>query len=133
MLSNGESREGPQRERRACAREEVDSEASIYLIDLRALVVGRVMDVSLSGCCIRSKARFPVGIYRRVEVEFKLGGTPFRLAGVVQSLPDRYTVGIRLLDLSERKREQLSELMQDLERARERVSSATEEPPADVR
>ena len=78
---------------------------------------GRILDVSLSGCRIRSMERFPVGIYRRVEVEFILDGMPFRLPGVIQSIHDRFTVGIRFVDLSERKREQLSMLMEEMEPA----------------
>ena len=57
------------------------------------------------------------GIDRRVEVEFSLDGMPFRLAGVVQALHDAYAIGIRLLDLSQRKPEQLAALMEDLEEA----------------
>jgi hypothetical protein len=92
----------------------------VFLLDVRSRIEGRILDVSLSGCRIRSKERFPVGIYRRVEVEFTLDGLPFRMAGVVQSLHDRYTVGIRLLDLSERKRDQLMTLIEELEEAARR-------------
>ena len=117
-------------ERRRYARLWVDSVATVFLLDLRARVPGRIVDVSLGGCRIRSQERFPVGIYRRVEVEFTLDGMPFRLAGVVQALHDAYTIGIRLLDLSERKREQLAALMEELEEAERRESGANEEPAA---
>jgi hypothetical protein len=95
----------------------VNSEASVFLLDVRSRVMGRVLDVSLGGCRIRANERFPVVIYRRVEVEFTLDGLPFRLAGVVQSVHDRYTVGIRLLDLSDRKRAQLMMVIDELEEA----------------
>jgi hypothetical protein len=98
----------------------VDSAATVFLVDLRIRVPGRVVDVSLGGCRIKSPERFPVGIYRRVEVEFTLDGLPFRLAGVVQSLHDPHTIGIRPLDLSERKREQLTALTEELEEAEQR-------------
>jgi hypothetical protein len=110
----------------------VDSEASVFLVDLRTRIKGRIVDVSLSGCRIRSQERFPVGIYRRVEVEFALDGLPFRLAGVVQSLHDRYTIGIRLLDLSERKRAQLVALMEELDAAQRLESGENEEPRAEI-
>lgn len=103
------------RERRKHSRHLVNSSASILLIDVRSKIKGRILDVSLSGCRIRSEERFPVGIYRRVEVEFVLDGLPFHLGGVVQSVHDRFTVGIRFLDLSERKREQLTVLLLELE------------------
>ena len=54
-----------------------------------------------------------------METEFKLDGMPFRLAGVVQSLHDKFTVGIRFLDMSPRKREQLQELMQEIAEMKE--------------
>lgn len=103
------------RERRQQRRHSVDSTATVFLVDVRSNVRGRILDVSLSGCRIRSEERFPVGIYRRVEVEFILDGLPFRLPGVVQSIHDRCTVGIRFVDLSDRKREQLTLLMEELE------------------
>ncbi len=108
----------PGRERRAQARHTVDNRAVIYLIDVAARVQGRILDLSMSGCRIRTDERFPVGIYRRVETEFKCDGLPFRLAGVVQSLHDKITVGIRFLDMSLRKREQLVQLMGEIEEMR---------------
>jgi hypothetical protein len=113
-----------------CARHAVDSDASVFLLDLRSLIKGRIVDVSLSGCCIRSTERFPVGIFRRVEVEFRLGGMPFRLGGVVQSVHDRFTIGIRLLDLSDRKREQLATLIEELDGA-ERLEDAADHDQCD--
>lgn len=107
------------RERREQSRHVVDSRATIYFVDVRAQVAGRILDVSLSGCRIRTDERFPVGIYRRVETEFTLDGLPFRLGGVVQSIHDKFTVGIRFLDMSVRKRGQLEELIEEMDRNRE--------------
>jgi hypothetical protein len=53
---------------------------------------------------------------------------PFRLPGVVQSMHDRNTIGIRLLNLSERKREQLTMLMEELEEAEQQESVADDGP-----
>ncbi len=106
-----------QSERRSQPRYAVDTQASLFFIDVRARIAGRILDLSMSGCRIRSEGRFPVGIYRRVETEFKVDGLPFRLAGVVQSLHDKFTVGIRFLDVSPRKREQLAQLMEEMEEA----------------
>lgn len=129
MPPSGDTPKSEGRERRASARVAVDSAAAVFLLDVRSRIEGRVLDVSLGGCRIRSTERFPVGIYRRVEVEFTLDGLPFRLAGVVQSVHDRYTIGVRLLDLSDRKREQLAALIKDLEEARRAES---EKPKAEV-
>ena len=105
------------RERRSQQRRAVDGRATVFFVDVGDQTVGRIVDVSLSGCRIRTEQRFTVGIYRRVETEFKLDGLPFRLPGVVQSLHDKFTVGIRFLDVSARKREQLAQLMEEIEEA----------------
>jgi hypothetical protein len=117
------------RERRAQSRCEVDTSAVIHLINVGSRVNGRIVDLSLGGCRIRTMDHFPVGIYTRVETEFRLEGLPFRLAGVIQAVHDRgrFNIGIRFLDMSERKREQLEQLIceiEDLGGAREFASAA---------
>lgn len=102
------------RERRQVQRHGVDSTATVFLLEVRANVRGRILDVSIGGCRIRFEEKFPVGIYRRVEVEFLLDGLLFRLPGVVQSLHDPFTAGIRFVDLSERKREQLLFVIEEI-------------------
>ena len=95
-------------------REAVDTHAVIRLINLAADVHGRIVDISLGGCHIHTNQCFPVGIFRRVEVEFCIDGLPFRFAGVTQAIYDSFNVGIRFLDLSERKREQLLQLIDEI-------------------
>lgn len=102
------------RERRSQTRHAVDCTAKIFLVTVMAWVRGRIIDVSMSGCRIRCDENFAVGIYRRVEVEFILDGLPFRLPGVVQAVHDKITVGIRFIDLSERKNEQLSMVIEEM-------------------
>ena len=105
-------------ERRAESRHTVDTTANILLVKVASRIPGRILNLSLSGCRIRTNEQFPVGIYTRVETEFHLEGLPFRLGGVVQTLQDRQQVGIRFLDMSERKREQLSQLIAEIEQMR---------------
>jgi c-di-GMP-binding flagellar brake protein YcgR len=107
------------RERRVQAREEVNTTAVIFLINVASRLQGRILDLSLSGCRIRADERFPVGIYTRVETEFRLEGLPFRLGGVVQAIHDRHTVGIRFLDMSSRKREQVTQLIEEIRQMKE--------------
>src|ERR1039458_3637928 len=57
------------RERRLQSRHEVDTSAAILLINVGSLLQGRIVDLSLSGCRIRTEERFPLGIYTRVETE----------------------------------------------------------------
>lgn len=103
------------RYRRGSARHDVDTSASILLVNVGSTLRGRILDLSLGGCRIRTDERFPVGIYTRVETEFRLEGLPFRLGGVIQAIHDRNTVGIRFLDLSERKRQQVLDLIGEIE------------------
>jgi c-di-GMP-binding flagellar brake protein YcgR len=108
------------RERRAQSRHEVDTSATILLIKIGSQVRGRILDLSLGGCRIRTDEAFPVGIYTRVEVEFRLEGLPFRLGGVIQAVHDRdrRNAGIRFLDMSDRKRSQVEQLIDEIEEVR---------------
>jgi hypothetical protein len=103
------------RERRAQSRHEVDTTAIIFLINIGCRLQGRILDLSVGGCRIRTDERFPVGIYTRVETEFHLEGLPFRLGGVIQAIHDRRHVGIRFLDVSDRKRKQVEQLIGEIE------------------
>jgi PilZ domain len=105
-------------ERRTQTRYEVDTSAVILLINVGSRLSGHILDLSRAGCSIRTDERFPVGIYTRVETEFRFRGESFRLGGVVQAIHDRRVVGIRFLDLSDRKREQVRELIDEIEKMR---------------
>ena len=111
-------------ERRQHSRHAVDDTATIVLVKVASRIEGRIVDLSLGGCRIRCARPFPVGIYTRVEVEFRIEGLSFKLAGVVQAIHDRETVGIRFLDVSQRKSDQLAQLMEELKVSREREDSA---------
>jgi c-di-GMP-binding flagellar brake protein YcgR len=102
------------RERRTQPRTAVDSAATLILVKTGARLKGRILDLSVGGCRIRSEQRFSLGIYTRVETEFRFGGLPFLLAGVIQAVHDPFTLGIRFLDVSQRKREQVEQLVAEL-------------------
>jgi len=112
------------RDRRAQSRMTVDTSADILLINIGCHLAGRIQDLSVGGCRIHTDERFPVGIYTRVETEFRLEGLPFRLSGVIQAVHDqhRQLVGIRFLDMSSRKREQVEQLIKEIEEARKHQS-----------
>ena len=116
------------RERRVQSREDIDTSAVIHLINVAARLPGRILDLSLGGCRIRTDERFPVGIYTRVETEFRLEGMPFRLGGVIQAIhdPERRNVGIRFVDMSERRREQIEQLIEEIQELRELGTEGTE-------
>jgi c-di-GMP-binding flagellar brake protein YcgR len=112
------------RERRVQARCDVDTSAIIHLVKIGSRLAGQIRDLSPAGCRIHATERFPVGIYTRVEVEFRLQGTPLLLGGVVQAIHGRNDVGIRFLEVSARKREQLTELIGEIKEMRESGGSA---------
>jgi hypothetical protein len=117
------------RDRRTQSRHDVDTSAVIFLVNVGSRVRGRILNLSVGGCRIRTDEKFPVGIYTRVETEFHLEGLPFRLGGVVQAIQDRLHVGIRFLDMSERKRGQLEQLIEEIEELREREKNQEGQAP----
>ena len=96
-------------------RNEIDTTAVIHLVDLAAKVDGRIVDISHGGCRVLTHRPFPLGAFRRVEVEFYIDSVPFRFPGVTQTIYDPRSVGIRFLDLSDRKKEQLHALLSDIQ------------------
>jgi len=102
-------------DKRAHGRHVVDTSAKLFLVKTGICMEGRILNLSQGGCKLRTEERFNVGIYVRVEAEFYLHGLPFRLAGVSQAIVDRNTLGVRFLDMSDRKREQLTELIAEIE------------------
>jgi c-di-GMP-binding flagellar brake protein YcgR len=103
--------------RRSHSRHDVDTRVNLTLVRGAISMPGHILNLSQGGCRLRTDERFNVGIHTRVEAEFHLHGLPFRLAGVSQAIMDRNTIGIRFLDMSERKREQLTELIAEIHEA----------------
>ncbi len=121
------SSQPPHPERRREPRQPIDTSAVLYLVGMGSKIHGRILNISLGGCCIRTDERFSLGIYRRIEAEFCLQGLALRVAGVTQSITDRRRVGIRFLDVSERKRSQLAQLIEEIKEhlAAEQASEST--------
>ncbi len=117
-------------ERRKEPRHTVDGSAVLTILSNAVHLRGRIVDISMNGCQFRTDDCFPMGIYSRAEIEFELDNLPFRLACVTQSLHRRNRVGVRFLDMSERKREQLTELIAGLEEllAKERAAANPGDP-----
>jgi hypothetical protein len=116
--AQAESHASAGRERRQQSRHELSSSATILLVSAGSKLQGHILDMSVTGCRIRTDERFPAGIYTRVETEFRLEDLPLRLGGVIQSIYDLNTVGIRFLDLNEREREQVLGLIGEIEQSR---------------
>lgn len=109
--------------RRAHPRFAIGDEASLLLVNHGASLPCRILDLSLGGCRIHTHDRFVAGMMVRVEVILKVFGMPFRLPGVTQWTNRKHLIGVRFIDLSDRKREQLALLIEELR--------AQEQGPAD--
>ncbi len=101
-------------EKRRHQRYVVDSSATVHLINTGLRLRGRIENLSPAGCRIRTEQPFTVGIYIRAEVDFHLDGQHFRLPAVTQAVHDKHTVGIRFLEMSTRKHDQLMALIEEL-------------------
>src|ERR1039458_3254325 len=91
------------RNRRKQPRYSVETIVAVLLVEIGSTLRGRIQDLSLSGCRVRIDEFFPVDLNMRVETEFRLAGLPLRLGGVIQAIHGRDTIGIRFLELSDRK------------------------------
>jgi hypothetical protein len=100
--------------RRAHPRYRVDEHASLLLVHQGTTVEGRMIELSLGGCRIRTAERFLAGTMVRVEVVCKVLGVAVRFCGVTQWTDGKHQVGIRFLDLSPRKWEQMLQLVDEL-------------------
>lgn len=102
------------RDRRVHARESIDTSAILFVVKSGSRIDGRIVNLSPGGCCVQASDRFTLGIYTRVEVEFRLQGLPLRLGGVIQAVREQRVIGVRFLDMSERKHAQVAELIAEI-------------------
>jgi c-di-GMP-binding flagellar brake protein YcgR len=102
-------------ERRAYSRQKVDSKAVIFLINAGGQLRGRLLDLSLNGCRVKSDERSPVSTHTRVNVELLLDGLLFRLNGVIEANEDQRILRIRFEETSGRQREQVGQLMERMQ------------------
>jgi hypothetical protein len=121
-MSRPEMNENPQteaapakpRNRRATQRKPVDESAELRLLHPSCVLPCKILDISLGGCRVRTQDRFLAGIMSRVEVCFSLKGVSFRLTGVTQWTDRRNLVGIRFLEMTERRTAALSEALSEI-------------------
>lgn len=114
------------RERRASPRHQVDAKAYLLLVKSGSALRGKILNLSPIGCRIHCDEKIKIGIYTRVETEFYLEGMSFLLAGAIQAKHSAHDVGIRFLDVSPRKQEQIHQLIRDLEELQSTPRPATD-------
>jgi c-di-GMP-binding flagellar brake protein YcgR len=103
------------RERRAFPRQTVDSAVIVSLLNVGGQLRGQLLDLSLSGCRVRTDERSAVNAKTRVNVELLLDGVLFRLDGVIEGNEDQRNLRIRFQDMSGHQREKLARLMKDMQ------------------
>jgi hypothetical protein len=86
----------------------------------------KIIDVSLSGCCVRTERQFLPGNLAHVEVVLPIMGLVLRMVGTTQWLTRNNLIGVRFSHSSSRSRNQLAGLLTCLvdQNAAEEVKAA---------
>jgi c-di-GMP-binding flagellar brake protein YcgR len=107
-------KQGP--ERREHPRYEVDCVMRLASLKGSVDMPGRLVNLSAGGCKVLTDTRFLAGSLVRVEVQFRLRGIQFRFTGVTQGSRSGRSFAIRFLDISPRRREELDEVLAELDK-----------------
>jgi len=105
--------EGALRERREHPRVRCKGVGEIRILPDGPRIVGTLINLSLGGCCIASETKIPAKLKQILEVQLTACDFRLRLAAEVRRL-DAATVGIKFLDVSGRKEEQICYLIDEL-------------------
>jgi hypothetical protein len=85
---------------------------------------GVLADLTQEGCRFQTLNAFASGIHARVEVDFNMRGLPFLLPGVTEDVRNKNMVEIRFLEMSYRKKIELTELLDELREEARKKSAA---------
>jgi hypothetical protein len=94
--------------------EEGEWPAILSLLKDNSHLNGAIVGLSQEGCSFRTAQPFTGGIQIRVEVDFQVRGLHFLLAGAVVDVRGKRTVDMRFHELSNRKRTELADLIEEL-------------------
>jgi len=94
--------------------EEGEYPAVLHFLKDDSQLAGNMVDLSLEGCMVGMNEPFARGTRIRVEVEFEMRGLHFRLLGVTKAIHGKRTVEILFLEMSRRKREDLTQVISEL-------------------
>lgn len=101
-------------DRRAHQRLLCKGGAEIHIYPERMRAVGSVANLSAQGCSIEADKKMPLLPHERVEVHLHLHGLTVQLAGIVRYMENNERVGIEFIDVSKRKAEQISQLIEEI-------------------
>jgi hypothetical protein len=99
---------------RAMSWEDGEWPVDVRSLDGRLRLSGSFVDLSLNGCSVHTPGPYSGEFHLPVEVSFRLHGLPFLLAGVVLTVDDASTIGIRFTAMSSRRRDDLVQLIAEL-------------------
>lgn len=106
------------RERRRSPRLECSGNANVRMLNLDSedsvQFQGRILNLSLLGCCIETEIPTALRINDQLEVYFQLNGFPLLLMGIAKSIHTPQKIGIEFLEVSPRKQDQLKYILNDL-------------------
>jgi hypothetical protein len=98
------------RDRRANERYEIDAPGGC--LNYRGVQYPcLIVDVSLSGCCVRTEKHFEPGNLAHVEIVLPIQGMVLRMVGTTQWTTRKNLIGIRFLHASSRSKNQLASLL----------------------
>jgi len=109
-----EGRPSEQQERRAYPRLAVEESTAIVTLEHGVGFRCSVLDLSMTGCRLRTSLRFPGAAWDSVEVSFKLRGVSMRFSGEIQWIDGQQKIGIRFLSLTDQRREELAEVLAEV-------------------
>jgi hypothetical protein len=75
---------------------------------------GTLINLSKVGCCFLSDLPLRAFPGSQLEVHLKVKGTDLRVAAVIRHIRDRRRAGIEFVEISERKRDQIEDLITEL-------------------
>ena len=88
--------------------------ATVRLVADIAPVRGVLVDLGLGSCVFRTSGAYPGVLACAVEVEFRMRGLHFRMAGITKSLVDKHCAEIAFSQMSMPRREELAQLLDEL-------------------
>lgn len=112
-----DDRVADQLDRRQHPRYAVEGDAEVLLSDGSQIFRGSILDISLSGCFIATKARLRVTIGTPVDMVFRANGVMLRTAATVRAVRPGKGAGFLFDSLSERMRAELQSLIEALDLA----------------
>jgi len=90
----------------------------VLVADGSQIFRGSILDISLSGCFVETKARLRVSVGAPVEMVFRANGVMLRTAATVRAVRQGKGAGFLFNTLSERMQGELQSLIEALDQSR---------------